>query len=160
MVRSTSVFKRPNRHETFPTSFHCIAWFSGTCIYALSGDGKTVNNSTSLAFSPPFRISIIIFFRMELSSLSAYTFCCFYKVCHMPFIDSLSPEGIDYYVNVESSTNCFRSTYWCRFRYFHESPMVKMCYHFVRSLEVCMFSSRTLFIFRLAMYGFSSYSVT
>ncbi|UJR11905.1 hypothetical protein I4U23_016083 [Adineta vaga] len=43
----------------------------------------------------------------------------------------LSLEGINYYNNEEDSKNWSCSKYWCRFRYFHESPVVKMYYHFI-----------------------------
>jgi hypothetical protein len=51
--------------------------------------------------------------------------------CYLTCIDRLSPEGIDYYVNKKSSEKWSCLKYWLRFRYFHESPKVKMCYHFV-----------------------------
>ena len=50
-------------------------------------------------------------------------------------MDSLSYQGIDYYVNKESSGKWSLAKYWWRFRYFHESPMVKMGYHFGNILQ-------------------------
>ncbi|CAM4808551.1 unnamed protein product [Rotaria magnacalcarata] len=43
----------------------------------------------------------------------------------------LSHEGINYYVGEENSKEGKRKSYWTRFRYFHQSPMIKMSYHFI-----------------------------
>ncbi|CAF0929325.1 unnamed protein product [Adineta steineri] len=39
---------------------------------------------------------------------------------------SLSSKGINYYADEESTKK-----YWTRFRYFHGSPFIRMCYHFI-----------------------------
>ncbi|CAF4183794.1 unnamed protein product, partial [Rotaria sordida] len=48
--------------------------------------------------------------------------------------DDLSQDGINYYVNKQNTKDEKCTTYWKRFRYFHESPMVKMSYHFISYL--------------------------
>ncbi|CAF3987348.1 unnamed protein product, partial [Rotaria sp. Silwood2] len=48
--------------------------------------------------------------------------------------DDLSQEGINYYVDEQNSKEGKGTTSWERFRYFHESPMVKMSYHFISYL--------------------------
>ncbi|CAF4324388.1 unnamed protein product, partial [Rotaria sordida] len=47
---------------------------------------------------------------------------------------SLSQDGINYYVNKQNTKDEKSTTYWKHFRYFHESPMVKMSYHFISYL--------------------------
>ncbi|CAF1242408.1 unnamed protein product [Adineta steineri] len=44
---------------------------------------------------------------------------------------SLSSDGINYYMNKKISTTHPCTKYWLLFKYFHQSPMVKMCYHFI-----------------------------
>ncbi|CAF1002638.1 unnamed protein product [Adineta steineri] len=39
---------------------------------------------------------------------------------------SLSTKGINYYTDEKKTKK-----YWTRFRYFHESPFIRMCYHFI-----------------------------
>ncbi|CAF3904829.1 unnamed protein product [Rotaria sordida] len=48
--------------------------------------------------------------------------------------DDLSQDGINYYVNKQNIKDEKCTIYWKRFRYFHESPMVKMSYHFISYL--------------------------
>ncbi|CAF3900565.1 unnamed protein product [Rotaria sp. Silwood2] len=48
--------------------------------------------------------------------------------------DDLSQDGINYYVDEQNSKEGKGTTSWERFRYFHESPMVKMSYHFISYL--------------------------
>ncbi|CAF3716629.1 unnamed protein product [Adineta steineri] len=43
---------------------------------------------------------------------------------------SLSTKGINYYADKESTKNEFKK-YWTRFCYFHASPFIRMCYHFI-----------------------------
>ncbi|CAF3888305.1 unnamed protein product [Adineta steineri] len=43
---------------------------------------------------------------------------------------SLSSKGINYYADREPIKNVFKK-YWTRFRYFHGSPFIRMCYHFI-----------------------------
>ncbi|UJR07511.1 hypothetical protein I4U23_011800 [Adineta vaga] len=43
---------------------------------------------------------------------------------------SLSSDGINYYTEKELYTGRTWNKYWLRFKYFHQSPMIKMCYHF------------------------------
>ncbi|CAF4188401.1 unnamed protein product, partial [Adineta steineri] len=43
---------------------------------------------------------------------------------------SLSSKGINYYADREPTKNVFKK-YWTRFRYFHGSPFIRMCYHFI-----------------------------
>ncbi|CAF0977303.1 unnamed protein product [Adineta steineri] len=43
---------------------------------------------------------------------------------------SLSSQGINYYADREPTKNVFKK-YWTRFRYFHGSPFIRMCYHFI-----------------------------
>ncbi|CAF4377045.1 unnamed protein product [Rotaria sp. Silwood2] len=45
--------------------------------------------------------------------------------------DLLSEEGINYYVDKQNSKEGKCTTYWRLFRYFHESPLIKMSYHFI-----------------------------
>ncbi|CAF5062350.1 unnamed protein product, partial [Rotaria sp. Silwood1] len=45
--------------------------------------------------------------------------------------NDLSEEGINYYVDTQLSEHDACTNYWTRFRYFHESPMIKMSYHFM-----------------------------
>ncbi|CAF4252016.1 unnamed protein product [Rotaria sordida] len=45
--------------------------------------------------------------------------------------DHLSQDGINYYVNKQNTKGEKSTSYWKRFRYFHESPMIKMSYHFI-----------------------------
>ncbi|CAF3424141.1 unnamed protein product [Rotaria sp. Silwood1] len=45
--------------------------------------------------------------------------------------NALSEEGINYYVDRQHSKQDKCTNYWTRFRYFHESPMIKMSYHFM-----------------------------
>ncbi|CAF2738067.1 unnamed protein product [Rotaria sp. Silwood2] len=45
--------------------------------------------------------------------------------------DRLSEEGINYYADEKSPKERKRITYWRLFRYFHESPFIKMSYHFI-----------------------------
>ncbi|CAF4001686.1 unnamed protein product, partial [Rotaria sp. Silwood1] len=45
--------------------------------------------------------------------------------------DALSEEGINYYIDRQHSKQDTCTNYWTRFRYFHESPMIKMSYHFM-----------------------------
>jgi hypothetical protein len=47
------------------------------------------------------------------------------------FDDSLSPEGIDYYNTKEHPNDSKWKTYQTRFLYFHNSPVIKMSFHFV-----------------------------
>ncbi len=47
------------------------------------------------------------------------------------FVNSLSSEGINYYMDKETSKNACCTEYWLLFKYFHQSPMIKMFYHFV-----------------------------
>ncbi|CAF4173280.1 unnamed protein product [Rotaria sp. Silwood2] len=44
---------------------------------------------------------------------------------------NLSEEGINYYVDKQNSKEGKCTTYWRLFRYFHESPLIKMSYHFI-----------------------------
>ncbi|CAF1016322.1 unnamed protein product [Adineta steineri] len=44
---------------------------------------------------------------------------------------TLSSDGINYYMNKKISTTHPCTKYWLLFKYFHQSPMVKMCYHFI-----------------------------
>ncbi|CAF1015057.1 unnamed protein product [Rotaria sp. Silwood1] len=45
--------------------------------------------------------------------------------------NALSEEGINYYVDRQQSKQDKCTNYWTRFRYFHESPLIKMSYHFI-----------------------------
>ncbi|CAF5073595.1 unnamed protein product, partial [Rotaria sp. Silwood1] len=45
--------------------------------------------------------------------------------------NALSEEGINYYVDRQHSKQDTCTNYWTRFRYFHESSMIKMSYHFI-----------------------------
>jgi hypothetical protein len=67
---------------------------------------------------------------------------CFLLSKYLNYFDySLSEEGINYYIDKQKYDNddpgsqkgrkC--KNYWTLFRYFHECPMVKLCYHFVRT---------------------------
>jgi len=47
------------------------------------------------------------------------------------FNDSISEEGINYYHNEPDESESKWKNYRTRFLYFHNSPMVKMSYHFV-----------------------------
>ena len=51
------------------------------------------------------------------------------------FDHSLSQAGIDYYIDKKDPTEGGCTSYWTRFLYFHESPLVKMTYHFVSRYE-------------------------
>ncbi|UJR20641.1 hypothetical protein I4U23_023766 [Adineta vaga] len=44
---------------------------------------------------------------------------------------SLSTRGINYYVNENLSKGSSWQKFKIRFRYFHQSPLIKMCYHFI-----------------------------
>ncbi|CAF1102784.1 unnamed protein product [Adineta steineri] len=44
---------------------------------------------------------------------------------------SLSSDGINYYMSKKILTISQCKKYWLLFKYFHQSPMVKMCYHFI-----------------------------
>jgi len=46
----------------------------------------------------------------------------------------LSSAGIQCYIDKKDSKVSPCKEYWSQFIYFHESPMVKMCYHFVSEL--------------------------
>ncbi|CAF0985839.1 unnamed protein product [Adineta steineri] len=43
---------------------------------------------------------------------------------------SLSSKGINYYADREPTKNAFKK-YWIHFCYFHGSPFIRMCYHFI-----------------------------
>ncbi|CAF4886108.1 unnamed protein product, partial [Rotaria sp. Silwood1] len=43
----------------------------------------------------------------------------------------LSSEGINYYTDIKSTKIESFTEYWSKFKYFHQSPMIKMCYHFI-----------------------------
>jgi len=47
------------------------------------------------------------------------------------FNNSLSPEGINYYNTKQNSNELEWKTYRTRFLDFHDSPVIKMSYHFV-----------------------------
>ncbi|CAF1116862.1 unnamed protein product, partial [Rotaria sordida] len=44
---------------------------------------------------------------------------------------NLSKQGINYYVDEKNSTEAPCTKYWTHFRYFHESSLIKMSYHFI-----------------------------
>lgn len=51
---------------------------------------------------------------------------------NLVFHNSLSKKGINYYIDEKPTNKEYWNTYWRKFRYFYESPTIKMSFHFVR----------------------------